>query len=132
MKRGLQTVLAVLGMIPLLISALGITQGTARFLPASAITPDFDSHYRYITGYYLSLGLIALWVIPNIERHQSLFRIICFSVFMGGVGRAISIMQVGVPNPLTLFIMGWELCFPLLLFWQNKIIRSSFDAKRNF
>ncbi len=124
MKRGLQIVLAVLSIIPILISVLGITQGTARFLPASAITPSFDSHYRYIAGYYLSLGLIGLWMIPNIERHQSLFRIVCFSVFMGGVGRAISLLQVGVPNTPALFFMAWELCFPLLLFWQAKIIRT--------
>ncbi|MEN9518615.1 MAG: hypothetical protein RLZZ381_1203 [Cyanobacteriota bacterium] len=123
MKKGLQFILAILSMIPILIGLLGITQGTTRWLPAGSITPDFDTHYRYITGYYLSLGMLGFWMIPKIEQHTGLFRIICASVFMGGVGRVFSIIQVGMPNLLALMFTGLELCFPLLLLWQAKISR---------
>jgi hypothetical protein len=108
-------------MIPIIVAVLGITRGLGRWLPTSNITPDFDSHYRYITGYYLSLGMTALWIIPHIERHRSLFRIICASVFLGGVGRVISILQVGVPGTPMLVFTVIELCFPLLLLWQAKL-----------
>jgi Domain of unknown function (DUF4345) len=127
MKKGLQITLAILSLIPLLVGTLGITQGTSRWLAVDAITPNFDSHYRYITGYYFSLGLIGLWLIPRIEKHTGLFRIICVSVFIGGIGRVISIAQVGVPNPMMLAFTALELCFPLLLWWQAKLPRTQHD-----
>jgi hypothetical protein len=123
MKRGLQITLAILSMVPIWIGTIGIVLGTVRWLPASMVTPDFDSHYRYIAGYYLSLGMLGLWVIPRIERHTHLFRIICASVFMGGVGRVASILQVGFPNPMAIFFTVFELCFPLLILWQSKVSR---------
>ncbi|MEM8674261.1 MAG: hypothetical protein AAGF83_10365 [Cyanobacteria bacterium P01_G01_bin.67] len=33
----------------MLISILGITQGAERLISESAITPNFDSHYPYVT-----------------------------------------------------------------------------------
>jgi hypothetical protein len=65
--------------------------------------------------------MLGFWMIPKIEQHTDLFRIICASVFMGGVGRAVSIVQVGKPNLLALIFTGIELCFPLLILWQAKI-----------
>jgi hypothetical protein len=124
MRKGLQATLAILSMIPLVVATIGITQGTSRWLAADSITPNFDSHYRYIAGYYFSLGLLGLWLIPRIEKHTGLFRIICISVFMGGIGRVISIVQVGVPNSLTLAFTALELCFPLLLLWQARLPRT--------
>jgi hypothetical protein len=123
-KKGLQIIVAILSTIPIAIGLLGITLGTLRWLPENAISPDFDSHYRYIAGYYLSLGTIGFWMIPQIERHRDLFRIVCFAVFSGGVGRVISIFQVGVPSPPMLVFTAFELCFPLLLLWQAKIPRT--------
>jgi hypothetical protein len=127
MRKGLQVTLAILSMIPLIVATIGITQGTSRWLSADSITPNFDSHYRYIAGYYFSLGLLGLWLIPRIEKHTGLFRIICVSVFMGGIGRVISIVQVGVPNSLMLAFTALELCFPLLLLWQAKLTRTQQD-----
>jgi hypothetical protein len=121
MKRGLQVTLAILSMVPISIGILGIVLGTGRWLPANMITPDFDSHYRYIAGYYVSLGILGLWIIPRIERHTNLFGILCASVFMGGVGRIASILQVGFPSPMAILFTAFELCFPLLLFWQAKV-----------
>jgi hypothetical protein len=127
MKRGLQLTLAILSMIPILVGIMGIVLGTSRWLPANLITPKFDSHYRYIAGYYVSLGILGLWMIPRIEKHRGLFRIICASVFMGGIGRVVSIFQVGLPGSMALFFTAFELCFPVLLFWQAKVARLHHD-----
>ena len=89
MKLGLQIILGILSLIPAIVSILGITQGAVRFIPDS-VTVDFDSHYRYLTGYYLSLSLLVWWIIPQIEKHKTLLRIICGGIFFGGIGRIIS------------------------------------------
>jgi hypothetical protein len=121
MKRGLQLTLAILSIIPMIVGTIGIVRGTSRWLPANLITPEFDSHYRYIAGYYISLGILTLWMIPKIEKHRSLFRILCGSIFLGGIGRVVSILQVGAPGPMAIFFTAFELCFPLFLFWQAKL-----------
>ena len=121
MKLGLQIILGILSLIPMLVSILGITQGTARFVPESAIAADFDSHYRYITGYYFSLSLIAWWIIPNIEKHTILLRIICAGIFLGGIGRLVSIFQVGIPQSSAIGFTILELVLPLLCVWQIKL-----------
>ncbi len=121
MKRGLQITIAILSLVPLSIGTIGIVLGTGRWMPANMIIPDFDSHYRYIAGYYLSLGFLGLWMIPKIERHTGLFRVICASVFMGGVGRVVSILQVGPPGTMEIFFTIFDLCFPLLMLWQAKV-----------
>ncbi|MEO1391353.1 MAG: DUF4345 domain-containing protein [Cyanobacteria bacterium J06634_5] len=121
MKRGLQIVVGLLSLIPLLVSVVGVSIGLSRWLPAEAIDPQFDSQYRYIMGYYLSLSLIAWWVIPNIEKHRTIFRIIGGSIFFGGLGRLLSWVQVGEPNALGIVFIFIELLFPLLLLWQAKL-----------
>ena len=121
MKRGLQILLGALSLIPLLVASLGLLFGAGRFVPEEVITPDFDSHYRYVTGYYLSLTLFAWWVIQNIERHVVPLRIISAAIFMGGVGRLISVLEVGIPNPVAIGFMVLELLFPLRLLWQARL-----------
>jgi hypothetical protein len=124
MKRGLQVTITIFSVLPLLVGGLGIVLGTTRWLPAQMITADFDSHYRYIAGYYVSLGLLGLWVAPKIEKHTGLLRIICASIFIGGLGRVASIVQVGLPGPMATVFTIFELCFPLvLLLWQAKVSR---------
>ena len=123
MKRGLQIVLGLLSLIPLIVSIFGIFVGLGRWLPPEMITPQFDSQYRYISGYYLSLSLIAWWVIPNIEKQRTLFRIIGGSIFFGGIGRVLSWVQVGYPGPMGAVFIAIELLFPSLLIWQAKLPR---------
>lgn len=123
MKRGLQIFLGLASLVPLIVSLTGLVFGTGRFLPADLVTPTFDTHYRYIVGYYLSLRLLAWRVIPNIERHTVPLRIISFSIFMGGVGRVVSMLEVGLPPTLPLGFTAFELCFPLVLLWQARLTK---------
>ena len=121
MKRGLQLFLGVLSLVPLTVSVLGLLFGAGRLLPTDVVTPNFDSHYRYITGYYLSLTLLAWWMIPNIERHTAPLRIVSAAVFAGGVGRLVSMIDVGVPGSVMVGFSLFEVCFPLVLVWQAKL-----------
>ena len=123
MKRGLQIILGVLSLIPLLVSFAGVFRGLGIWLSPDLIDPQFDSQYRYIMGYYLSLTLTAWWMIPNIEKHRILFRIIGGSIFWGGIGRVLSWIQVGTPPRMSIAFIVLELLFPILLFWQAKLPR---------
>ena len=130
MKRGLQILLGALSLIPLLVASLGLLFGAGRFVPEEVITPDFDSHYRYITGYYLSLTLFAWWVILNIEKHVVPLRIVSAAIFTGGVGRLISMLEVGLPGSVDIGFTVLELLFPLLLLWQARLPKNSSGRQR--
>jgi hypothetical protein len=125
MRRSLQIVLGVLSMVPLIVSVSGLLLGTGRFLSDDLVTPSFDSQYRYQTGYYISLALLAWWIIPNIEKHVTPLRIISASIFVGGIGRVISLFDAGRPPALIFGFIALELCFPLLLLWQVQIRQAS-------
>jgi hypothetical protein len=83
-----------------------------------------DSNLRFYYGLTLGLGLIIFWIIPSIEKRKTIFRLISLMIFLGAIGRVISLMTAGIPSiPFIIFTL-LELFFPLLIFWQNKITES--------
>ena len=121
MKRGLQIVVGVLSLVPAGFGALNAMLGTGRLLPQEAVTAAIDSQFRFQSAVYFGIALIIWWMLPNIEKHTALFRIIILSLFLGGVARAYSYATVGMPPPNMLGGMVLELCLPVLILWHNKI-----------
>jgi hypothetical protein len=116
----LQICVAVGGVIPVAAGAAGILLG-----------PDFvnttvglatDSHFRYLSGLLLGIG-IAFWsTIPRIEENGSRFRLLTFVVVVGGVGRLFSLGAIGIPSSVVLGAVAMELgVTPLLCLWQWRV-----------
>jgi hypothetical protein len=125
MKRALQVVVAILSLLPLAFGLLGLVFGVGRFLPPEQVTAGLDSQFRFLSAWYLGLAFIAWWIIPNIERHTTLFRIICVAVFLGGVGRLLAWNASGAPEMRFIVVLAAELIFPLLIPWQSAVARAS-------
>lgn len=52
------------------------------------------------------MGLLLLWIFPNLETQTVLFRAISFCALLGGLGRFISVAVVGMPStPLIVFTL---------------------------
>lgn len=123
MKRGLQITLSILSLIPFAFGLLNMFYGAGRFVPTEHVTAALDSQFRFQSAYYFSLAIVIWWIIPTIENHTTLFRIIVLSLFLGGLVRLYSYFTIGVP-PQTMFAgMILELCLPLLLFWQSQVAK---------
>ncbi len=129
-KRILQVILAVIGLIAVITGALGVAAGITTNLGdfyAISVSPSIegniilDSNLRYFSGVWLGLGLILFWVIPSIERQKLVFRLLAGMIFIGGVGRVVSMLSFGTPSPLFVVFSLLELFFPLLIIWQNKL-----------
>ncbi len=88
----------------------------------SAVSMPMDSHYRYLSGLLLGIGL-GFWItIPNIELESRRFRMLAAIVVLGGIGRLWSLLAVGVPDRPMLFGLIMELAVtPLLAFWQYRL-----------
>ena len=118
-RRALQAAVALAALVPVTAGALGVIAG-ARGEPAS-----FDSHFRYLSGLLLGLGLVFWSLVPGIERRTWAFRALTFVVVVGGLARLYAYAQRGDPGA-----MRWALLMelgvtPALCLWQARVARAA-------
>ena len=116
--------MGVCSLVPIGAGGAGLLLGPA--LVAGASTPDVDSHFRYLSGLLLGIGLGYATGIPGIEHRRARFLLLGGIVVVGGLGRLLSLLQVGAPSPIMLGALAMELVVtPLLTLWQMRVARTS-------
>ena len=80
------------------------------YLPQS-----IDNAMRFYAGGFTAIGLSAIWIVLTNRENNIIIFFFAFFVFMTGVGRLVSIINVGFPNNTYLFYLAIELLFPLLM-----------------
>ena len=121
MKRGLQIALGLFSLIPLAFVILGFASGAGRLSP-DGVAIDLDNQYRYFSGMYLAMTLLIWHIIPSIGKQGRLMAIVCIGIFVGGVGRIISMMTVGHPSQTQMVALGIEIVAPVVFFlWQRAV-----------
>lgn len=125
-KRVLQIVVAVLALTPVLTGLAGVALGPG-FLGGEQPWPaDLDSHFRFMSGVFLAVGLAWYSCIPGIEGKTSRFRLLAAMTFAGGLARLYSLALAGAPSAGHLAGLGVELgAVPLLVLWQTRLSRIS-------
>jgi hypothetical protein len=127
-KRFFQAILIVVGLILAVTSLWGLIAGAGDELYELNISHTnpghviMDSNLRFYYGLTLGLGLIILWITPGIERHRTLLGLISLMIFLGAVGRFVSMAEMGTPSFFFVFFTSLELFFPLLLLWHRRLV----------
>jgi hypothetical protein len=122
-KRLLQAVVALACLVPLFAGPTGIWRGAA-WMAHGPVSPDLDSHFRYMSGIFTGVGLAFVSCIPAIETKGQRMRLLIAFVVLGGLARLFSYAQVGPPNPGNQFGLVMELAVtPLLGVWQAGFAR---------
>jgi len=102
----------------LLVAAIGMFGGTLQlYLGQPETSPRLDNVHRFMAGIYLGSGLLGLWTALTVRRHGTLIYLLALSVLLGGIGRLVSISQVGLPQPAGVWL-GYlvpELVLPLII-----------------
>ena len=123
-KQALQWTTAVLALVPTLTGLVGLA-GLDDPLYAAAHLPrdaTLDSNLRFYAGVWLGLGIAAWSVIPGIERQGGLFRLLWAMIFLGGLGRLLSLALVGLPFPPFVGFTALEvLGAPLFIWWEHRV-----------
>jgi hypothetical protein len=123
-RHALQAVIAIAGLVPVGAGLAGVLLGPS-FAGHAIAGASLDSHFRYLSGLLLGIGLIFWALISTIERRGDLVRALTFIVFVGGLGRAVSLLQVGAPDGGMRLALIMELVVtPLICLWQFRVERA--------
>jgi Domain of unknown function (DUF4345) len=121
-KRLLQLAVAIGGLVPVGAGLAGILMGPGMVVEAAGPSLPLDSHFRYLSGLLLAIGLGFWSTIRDIERQGGRFRLLTAVVVLGGLGRLWSLMAMGMPDAPMLFGLFMELgVTPLLALWQFRL-----------
>ncbi|MDH2380635.1 DUF4345 domain-containing protein [Bradyrhizobium sp. CER78] len=123
-RPALQIATVVLALVPILtgiITMLGVSDPLYASSGVPAL-PVLDSNLRFFGGVWLGLGLALLWLVPRIESESVLFRVVWGGIFLGGIGRLLSIVMVGAPPlPFVGFTLLEVIGAPLFVYWQHRV-----------
>ncbi|MEO6018593.1 MAG: DUF4345 domain-containing protein [Polaromonas sp.] len=101
-----------------------IAGGTLQmFLGEPASGARLDNVHRFMAGVYFSTGFINFWAATTIRKQGTLVYLLAFGVLMAGIGRLVSISQVGLPEPAGLWL-GYlipELLLPVVIAWSHRL-----------
>lgn len=124
-RRILQRVVMVAGLVP-------VTAGLYGALFGAALTGDAgmsiagDSHYRYLSGLLLGVGLLFWSGIPGIERQSGRFQLLTLIVVVGGLARLGGLLITGLPSLTMVAALVMELVVtPLVCLWQMRVARQN-------
>jgi len=124
-RRLLQAAVAAGCLVSIGAGAAGIASGGAFLKGVEAPVPvDLDSHFRYLSGLLLGIGIAFAACVPRIERRAALFGTLGAIVIVGGLARLSSLATTGTPSDGHLFGLAMELgAIPLLMLWQRRVAR---------
>jgi uncharacterized membrane protein YfcA len=117
----LRLAVAVASMVPIIAGGAGVLLGPAMVgINAAAVAAD--SHYRYLSGLLVGIGLLFLTTVPRIETSTARFRLLAIIVIVGGLGRLFGVLLKSNADASTLFALGMELgVTPALVLWQTRV-----------
>jgi hypothetical protein len=125
-RRLLQAVILLGCLSPLWFGLRGAIEGPAMLAgvePGQA-PPDLLSHYRYLSGLFVGLGLVLLSCVPRIEARTSRFRWAGAAIIIGGLARAFGLVAGDAPSAAHQIALAAELgVVPLLILWQARVAR---------
>jgi len=124
-RQALHIAVAIAALVPISAGGAGVFFGPAMVDVADA-PHAADSHFRYLSGLLLGIGLAFVTTIPRIETHTARFRVLAAIVMVGGLGRLLSLVLHGYAGTPMLFALVMELAItPGLALWQARVGRSA-------
>ena len=125
-RRLLQAAVALGCLSPFWFGLRGMIEGPAMLagVEPGQPAPDLLSHYPYLSGLFVGLGLVLLSCLPRIEARTARFRWACAALVAGGLARAFGLAMGDGPSLGHKLALAAELgLVPLLVFWQTRVAR---------
>ena len=120
-RRALQLAILLGGCVPVFAGFAGAWRGAS--IVGVAAGPAADSHFRYLSGLLLAIGLIAWGCVPTIERRATIFRTLTAVVVIGGLARLAGWFMGVDPGSMRWALVMELVVTPLLCLWQARVAR---------
>jgi hypothetical protein len=108
----------VVQVCPFLVAAIAVLGGSLQmYLGQPDTAPRLDNVHRFMAGVYLATGIINFWAASTIRHQGTLVYLLALGVLLAGIGRLVSISQVGLPEPSAVWL-GYlipELLLPVVI-----------------
>jgi hypothetical protein len=119
-KKLLQQAVGLAAILPIATGLYGVLFGPA--LTNEMVSVSGDSHFRFLSGLLLAVGLCFWSTVPAIEEKTGRFRLLTLLVALGGLARLLGLMLTGVPSFFMLGGLFMELVVtPFLCLWQTRV-----------
>jgi hypothetical protein len=119
-KKYLQAIVALACIVPIFAGFGGMIEGPGLLGENTAIS--LDSHFRYLSGLLLGLGVAFLCSIPRIEQRRPRIRLLTMLVVIGGMGRLAGFFETGtITHPMLAALCMELIVTPLICLWQHRI-----------
>jgi hypothetical protein len=127
-RKLLQQSVAIAATVPVATGLYGVLFGQA--LTGDAVSISAESHFRFLSGLLLGIGLCFWSTLPAIEANTNRFRLLTLLIVVGGLGRLAGLGLTGLPS---LFMIGgliMELIVtPVLCLWQTRVANRYADEE---
>ncbi|CAF0979279.1 unnamed protein product [Rotaria sp. Silwood1] len=124
-RLALQIVIGLLAIIPLFVGLQGIFRGPNMLAEGYNYPLSVDSHFRYLSGLPVAIGLLLLRSLPTIDRDASDLRRVSLLIFIGGLGRLWGLITLGFDISTMVITLVELFLFPFLCLWQYQVQKSS-------
>ncbi|QGV82141.1 DUF4345 domain-containing protein [Streptomyces ficellus] len=125
-RHAFRCVLALLALFVLVTGVLEIAVGPSLLPGGPDVDTTVDSNYRFFAGIWCSLGIVLAVAARDPGGHATPLRAVFGAVFLGGIARGVSYLDVGAPHALHTAFIGVELLLPpLLLLWYGRLYAAS-------
>ncbi|MDO9502404.1 DUF4345 domain-containing protein [Falsiroseomonas sp.] len=125
--------MALGGCVPVFAGTAGLVLGpgmaSGGAFAAAPWDAALDSHFRYLSGLLLGIGLGFWSTIPALPARTARFRLLTAIVVLGGLARLAALPGQGWPGgPMTAALVMELVITPLLCLWQGRVAH---EAERN-
>ena len=70
----------------------------AQLTEAGFRDPALDNVFRFFAGLWFGVGAMLIVFVRDLAKYRSAMIVLLWVIFIGGIGRVLSIMSVGVPD----------------------------------
>ena len=139
--RKFQITLYVLVVIVVLTGLQDVFLGLRSIEPFSEGLSDtflndelYNAQYRFLGGIWLGLGALLYLAAKDLKKYSTMLKIVIWSIFVGGIGRLITILHLGLPEnsagaAFVLINMTIETVGMLALLWWHSRLMSAKSEK---
>ena len=119
MQRLLSALIFIFGLVCCVIALVHIAIGPSSIPGSIPVNPTMDSEDRFYATLFLGFGAATMWCARDLAARERVFAALMLTFFAGGIARIVSLIAVGPPVPLFLFLGGLELALPPLFWWGH-------------